>query len=103
MRGAFMLAFVVAPSSPTRPHSPSTHTISVAYATLCGVETRRARHCHTHKIHQAGMGSARVGKDGHAHGDLRAQWRRRAGGPRNIFHEDYIQTIYKTVYSITTV
>ncbi|KAF8189369.1 hypothetical protein BJ912DRAFT_967358 [Pholiota molesta] len=94
MRGAFMLAFVVAPSSTTRAHSLSTHTISVAYATLCGVETRRARHCHTRKTHQAGMGSARVGKDGHAHGDLRAQ---------NIFHEDYIQTIYKTVYSITTV
>ncbi|KAF8198628.1 hypothetical protein BJ912DRAFT_952149 [Pholiota molesta] len=80
MCGAFMLAFVVAPSSPTRPHSASTHTISVAYATLCGVETRRARHCHTRKTHQAGMGSA-----------------------RNIFHEDYIQTIYKTIYSITTV
>ncbi|KAF8175581.1 hypothetical protein BJ912DRAFT_1147079 [Pholiota molesta] len=58
-RLAVMLAFVVAPSSPTRPHSPSTHAISVAYATLCGVETRRARHCHTRKIHQAGMGSTR--------------------------------------------
>jgi hypothetical protein len=49
MRGAFMLAFVLEPSSPTRSHSPSTRAIGAAYAALCGVETHRARCCDTRK------------------------------------------------------
>jgi hypothetical protein len=38
-----MYVFVLAPFAATHPHSPSTRTISAAYAALCGVETRRAR------------------------------------------------------------
>ncbi|KAF8188024.1 hypothetical protein BJ912DRAFT_1143452, partial [Pholiota molesta] len=49
MRGVFMLAFVLEPSSPTRSHSPSTRAIGAAYAALCGVETHRARCCDTRK------------------------------------------------------
>jgi hypothetical protein len=45
---------------PRPSHSPSTRTISAAYAALCGVETRRARCCHTRKTRQAGTGLARV-------------------------------------------